>query len=285
MRVGLRTSAVLLGLSASLGCLPAEWGAGAILYPHRRELRARPNLPFRDLSFTSGGVKLEGWFFPAKSGAARQGLLVYLHGIADNRSGAIGIAQRFTPRGWDVLAWDARAHGASGGTFCTYGFHERHDVKAALDAVGATDAVLFGSSLGAAIALQAAPLDTRVRGVIALSSFSTLRSVVEERARKMRPLVTQGDVAAALMLAERRAAFRVDEVSPLAAAAQIRVPVLLIHGLNDRDTLPAHSQGLDAALAGPHRLILVPGAGHNDALASEAVWGETVAWLAALERR
>ena len=64
----------------------------------------------------------------------------------------------------------------------------------------------------------------------------------------------------------------------MAAAAEIKSPVLLIHGAADWDTPPAHSQRVLAALAGPKRLILVPGAGHNESLRG-AVWDEIERWL------
>jgi dipeptidyl aminopeptidase/acylaminoacyl peptidase len=70
----------------------------------------------------------------------------------------------------------------------------------------------------------------------------------------------------------------VDDVSPVAIAKDIPVPVLLIHGQNDRETPPTHSQRVFAALRGPKRLMLVPGAGHNDALRTD-VWNTVDAWL------
>src|SRR5687767_10910697 len=103
-------AAALLLLPA---CVPPEWGAGAILHPHRRTDVGVPGIPHRPVAFDSDGVRLVGWLFPAAS--PRKGLIVYLHGIADNRRSGIGIAQRFTPQGYDVLAYDARAHGESGG--------------------------------------------------------------------------------------------------------------------------------------------------------------------------
>lgn len=57
------------------------------------------------------------------------------------------------------------------------------------------------------------------------------------------------------------------------------MPVLLIHGARDEDTQPAHSERILAALrGGPKRLMLLPGAGHNDAL-GDGVWNEVAAWL------
>jgi len=59
---------------------------------------------------------------------------------------------------------------------------------------------------------------------------------------------------------------------------EIRAPVLLVHGAIDADTPPDHSRRVLAALAGPKRLILVPGAGHNESLRGE-VWDEIERWL------
>jgi len=246
----------------------------------RHPLAAAPELPHRDVSFRSDGVVLKGWLFP--TGHPRRGLIVYLHGVADNRGSSVGLAHRFVAEGYDVLAYDSRAHGESEGRDCTYGFYEKRDLARALDAVSADQAILFGASLGAAVALQAAPDEPRVRGVIAQSSFSDLDVVVRERAPW---IATRADVEKALALAEKRGNFQVAEVSPRKAAARIHVPVLLIHGREDRETPAAHSQRIYDALAGPRRLILVPGAGHNDVLSGADVWREIDSWLAGLTAR
>ena len=59
--------------------------------------------------------------------------------------------------------------------------------------------------------------------------------------------------------------------------------MLLIHGESDRETLLAHSRRIEAALAGPKRLLIVPGAGHDDTLRGDSVWTEIEGWLAALD--
>ena len=79
--------------------------------------------------------------------------------------------------------------------------------------------------------------------------------------------------------------FQVAAVSPRKAAARIHVPVLLIHGREDRETPPAHSQRIYDALAGPRRLILLPGAGHNEVLGGDEIWTLIEAWLADLPHR
>ena len=85
-------------------------------------------------------------------------------------------------------------------------------------------------------------------------------------------------VRRAFALAERRASFDVDRVSPSRAAPQITAPVLLIHGAADRETVPAHSRRVYDALTGPKRLILVDGAGHGQSLRAD-VWSEIERWI------
>jgi pimeloyl-ACP methyl ester carboxylesterase len=267
-------AAAVGALLVTTACLPPEWGANAILHPFRRRPTGPPDISYEDVLFRSEGVALRGWRFPPA--APRRGLIVYLHGSADNRQSGVGFAHRFVPRGFEVLAYDSRAHGDSGGDSCTYGFHEKKDLSHVLDSLHADSAVLLGISLGAAVALQAAAEDPRIVGVIAVSPFSDLESVVRQRAPFF---ASKRDVDGALALAEARGQFRVAAVSPREAARRIHVPVLLIHGADDHETGPEHSRAIFDALAGPKELLLVPGAGHADTLARADSWAAIDDWL------
>jgi uncharacterized protein len=255
------------------GCAPSSWAASALIHPSRRTLDRVPSGPVETFAVAGDGVSLNGWRFPARG--ETRGTLVFLHGVADNRASGIGIAERFTARGFTVIAYDSRAHGESTGDACTYGFYEKKDLSRVLDTVSARPILVLGHSLGAAVALQAAAVDDRISSVVAVETFSDLRTVALERA----PFVlTKGTIARAFAEAESRAAFTVDEVSPVAAAARIRVPVLLVHGADDRATKPDHSRRVYDALAGPKRLIIVPKTGHNGSLTNE-VWTQIERWI------
>jgi hypothetical protein len=225
------------------------------------------------VTVTNQALQLKGW--QCEAATARRGTIVYLHGVADNRSSAAGVIQRFTRRGFDVVAYDSRAHGESDGDTCTYGFFEKDDLRRILDSVGPGPIVLIGSSLGGAIALQEAAQDPRVTTVVAAETFSDLRTVATGRAPAY---FTSGIIARAFRIAEQQGNFSVGDVSPVNAAAGIRIPVLLIHGADDTDTPPDHSRRVLAALKGPKRLILVPGAHHNESLTG-GVWNQVEQWL------
>ena len=225
------------------------------------------------MTFAGVDVSLEGWRCAAA--ADRRGTLIYLHGVADNRGSSVGVVQRFRARGFDVVAYDSRAHGRSTGDNCTYGYYEKQDLTHVMETLADGPVVLVGTSLGAAVALQAAAGDARIRVVVAAETFSDLRTVASERAPFF---FTAGTIGRAFTIAARDGRFAIDEVSPRRAAARILVPVLLIHGAADHETPPAHSQRVFDALPARKRLILVPGKGHNQSL-SDSVWKDVENWI------
>lgn len=261
-------------LALSLWVAP-DVAAGGLLARSRRALyRARPSTCV-EATFEGAGVRLAGWRCAAT--AARRGTLVYLHGIADNRSGAAGVVERFGPLGYDVVAYDSRAHGASEGAWCTYGIREREDLRRVIATLPARPVVLIGGSLGAAVALQTAAIEPRVTAVVAAEVFSTLREVAIERGRRL--WLPPWTIARALAIAERRGGFRVDEADTVGAARRIRVPVLLLHGAADTATRPVHSQRVYDALTGDRQLRLVPGVGHSQTLPAPGVWDAVQRWI------
>src|SRR5215213_9934913 len=149
-------TAVLVSFMAE-GCMPPSWGAAAMLHPGRRVTSVRPGLPFEDVKLQGDGVQLRGWRFRTR--LPRRGLVVYLHGVGDNRGSSAWLARHLTERGFDVLAYDSRAHGESGGEACSYGFHEKRDLGRVIDRLDAAPVILLGHSMGAAVALQAAGED------------------------------------------------------------------------------------------------------------------------------
>jgi pimeloyl-ACP methyl ester carboxylesterase len=189
------------------------------------------------------------------------------------------VARRLVPLGYDVLAYDSRAHGASEGKYSTFGYYEKRDVSRAIDFLGADRVVLAGVSLGSAVAIQAAAEDPRIVGVVAVSSFSSMEEIVRERIPR---LVGDGQVRGALREVEERSGMRVRDADSVAAARHVSVPVLLLHGEEDAFTPLVHSQQIYAALRGEREIVQVPGAHHADVLRFDAAWTAILAWLPSL---
>ena len=167
-------AAALCATIGAAACEPVPgWAAAGLLHPSRTTVD--PALAARHgvMMFKGEHVELAGWKLPARP--PDRGTIVYLHGVADNRASSLGAAH-LTDRGFDVVAYDSRAHGNSGGDVCTYGYYEARDLRRVLDVVDRGPIIVIGSSLGAAVALQAAAQDERIRGVVAAESFSDLRT-------------------------------------------------------------------------------------------------------------
>jgi uncharacterized protein len=263
----------VLGFAIVATQLPSV-AADAFLRPARTPLYTPTAAGCVDQNFAGEGVSLRGWQCPALT--PRQGSIIYLHGVADNRASAAGVIPRFTKEGLDVVAYDSRGHGMSEGETCTYGHFEKLDLRRVIDSLKPGPVILIGTSMGAAVALQAAVGHPRVASIVAAEVFSDLATTARERAPHFMP---EWVLRRVLRVAERRGEFKVDDVSPIEAAAALHIPVLLIHGAEDRDTGPDHSRRVFAALAGPKRLIIVPHARHNQSLSNSNVWTEVEWWV------
>lgn len=270
--------AIAVIAASCLACSPAHLGTSAISRPIRRPVLGTPSLPFEDVAVkTKDGLTLRGWLFRPEG--VPRGLVVYLHGMSNNRrQGVDTVAERFVPDGYAVLGFDNRAHGESEGEWLTYGHHEVADLRAALDQVGITPVVLTGESLGAAIALQTAAVDPRVVAVVAAAPFSDLETIVTEVGGPFGRSDSLLEAVRAELRAE--AGFDLTSISPRRAAAEIGVPVLLVHGTRDTYTDISHSERLLAALPGEKRLLRVIGATHYDVLDHSNVWDAIERWLA-----
>ncbi len=271
-RIRRRTLLLMAGAGICASCVPPSWGAEALIHPSRHPVRRVPTREYENVVFTNGDIALKCWLFRSER---KRGTAIYLHGVGDNRQSGIGIADHFVPKGYDVLLYDSRAHGESGGSFCTYGFYEKFDLSKIINSISAQPIILFGVSMGAAVALQTTARDPRISAVIAVACFSDLRSAAMRRAPFF---MTKAKVEQAFRLAEAEAQFVIDDVSPAQIASMITTPVLLVHGAADRETPASDSQRIYTALNGRKQLVLVPGKGHNDSVNGET-WNEIDSWV------
>ena len=237
--------------------------------PHLRHLLKQRHIHFDDVTFASfDGTRLYGWWM-AKD-AARP-TVVLLHGVKKNRTDVLRGALVLCEAGFNVLIFDGRGHGDSGGRFVTYGFFERRDVESAIDWLVEHKRIdrqrigIAGESMGAAIALQVAAHNSWVRAVWADSPFASLRRVSAEFLERVTHLpgsLLNPVVWTTIQVANYRGKFNVLAVDPLALAAKITCPVYLVHGTADQLISPAHSQNIHEALGGEKFLWLIEGARH-----------------------
>jgi dipeptidyl aminopeptidase/acylaminoacyl peptidase len=237
--------------------------------PHLRHLIRRSGIAFEDVAIPSfDRTRLYGWWMSAGRKAAT---VVVLHGVKKNRTDVLRAALVLRRAGLNVLMFDGRGHGDSGGRYVTYGFYERRDVESAIEwlikekKIDGNRVGLAGESMGAAIALQVAAHDPRIRAVWADSPFASLRRVTGEFVRRITGLpdaVLNPVLWTSIQVASYRGKFDVYSVDPLALAAKIRCPVYLVHGTADQLIATAHSESIYEALGAEKEIWFVEGARH-----------------------
>ncbi|MFA5834603.1 MAG: alpha/beta hydrolase [Bacteroidota bacterium] len=229
-------------------------------------------LTFDDFRFTAsdGESQLSAWFIAAEKPV---GTIIYLHGVADNKMSDLLLAKVFHDNHFHVLIYDSRAHGESGGRYCTYGYHEKYDVQKAIDEVrkiGAEKKIVvgnigvFGTSMGAAIALQAASIEPRIRAIVAEAAFATLRQITVDYQKRLMRLPWHFLRNISMKRSEVIAHFKHREVSPLAAVSKIHAPIFFIHGIEDKFIKYQYTQELYIAANEPKELWFVASARHSD---------------------
>jgi fermentation-respiration switch protein FrsA (DUF1100 family) len=214
------------------------------------------------------GYQLFGYYIPYPES---QKTVIISHGIAYNLDGSIKFLQQFRRRGFNVLIYDHRNHGSSGGRNTTFGYYEKYDLKAvveyAMQKQGGVGRIgIHGESMGGAIALQYGAIDDRCAFIITDCTFSDLRELLEYRLNYDYHLPRAIFLPLADFFCRILAGMPLSAVSPLRDVSQIQTPILFIHGREDRYVPAKMSQTLyEAKTTGIRQLYLVEGARHAEA--------------------
>jgi fermentation-respiration switch protein FrsA (DUF1100 family) len=217
---------------------------------------------------TFDGWKLSCWFIPQKK--KNRGTIVYLHGVGDCKIAGMAFARSLYDEGFNIFLYDSRQHGESEGTYCTYGFYEKYDVSAVtrylrtrkdkeIGKIG-----LFGTSMGGAVAIQTAAIDSRISAVVSECSYTALRIVFVDYQKRIIKLPWHFLRNIALVQSQKIANFKARLVSPLEDIKRVHVPILIVHGKNDSFIKSEYAKLLYDAANKPKKLLLIDNAGHND---------------------
>ncbi len=259
------------------------YGDTQIVHQPRKPVTLNPHTiapQVEDVSFPSRGdhLTLRGWWFPGAAAPSPSlgRALILLHGRGQNRTdsdyGFDGIAYELNNRGYALLMFDLRAHGASAGGVQSYGLKEKNDVLGALDFVRSKgyepgQIGMIGVSYGAAAMLMAAPELAGIGALVSDSAYAEAWPVITRQIRVQRPELAWLKPGFAVSTAIRvMDGVDLPSVKPIDAVRRAPgVPILFIHGTADDYVLPKNSEELRAASANPASdLWLVPAAKHGE---------------------
>ena len=204
-------------------------------------------LKFNDFDITvDDTIKLKGWFVYSKHKSSL-GTIFLLHGISSCKATLLKMAELLSNNGFNCVLYDSRANGESGGTNCTFGYYEKYDLSSYIDSTivrypNSSPYGVFGSSLGAAVAIQTMAIDKRIKCGIAESPFAKLREVIHDYFAEMFLLRINSIPDAALKYTEKIAHFKIDSVQPVLSAKRITQPTMIVHGLDDKHISPKYGK-------------------------------------------
>lgn len=213
---------------------PADWG-----------------LTYEDVQIPVGKGHLHGWWLPHPDPDAKTVLI--LHGNASNVAGTLSQTWRLLEAGLSALIVDYRGYGRSSGPFPNE-TRVYEDAAAAWNYLTETrqiapnSIIIFGHSIGGAIAIDLARHRPQAAGLIVQASFTSMADMMKH--------VGYSRIVPKWLLNQR--------FDSAAKIHLLAMPILVIHGTDDATVPPAMSQQLYSQMAEPKQIWLVSGAHHND---------------------
>ncbi len=225
-------------------------------------------LPFELFTITSEeGLKLVGRLYrnPKKTDKT----VIMIHGY-----NSYGIREycytgfKYIEAGYNLFLPDNRACGDSEGVYCTFGIKESEDLKLWIAQVNTLfpqgEIILQGTSLGGATVLLLSNQDIpkNVKAIISDCAYSTMTKEFTYLAKYLANLPAFPVLNFVEMYFKRYAGCDFKSQSPLKSVAKSKLPILFIHGEEDRFIPKAQCQELYDNCTSEKEILYVPKAGH-----------------------
>ena len=264
-------AALLLCLGTVVFCMHA---AKRVLHPvsKRKALDAWPDqfgLPYENVYFkTEDKVQLKGWFIPSEAYSNKT--IVLMHGWGMNRADILKNTYFLHDLGFNLLYFDFRALGESGGKTSSIGYLELKDVAAAVRFLKETRPQfcekigLYGLSMGGMVAICEAARNPEIACVVAEASYYSFRRVVSRWAWVHHRVPYFPLIPIILHYIHKYLGVNPERYSPKYNIPRISPrPVFIIHGRYDNLVPAAQAKLLFKKAGEPKEIWLVPGAKHN----------------------
>lgn len=210
-----------------------------------------------------------------KANKESKDVIVLVHGIKRNYYDVLNSAFNYLDNGYNVVVYNQRQTGYTGGNDYTFGLDERYDLDSVVNyASGAYKGGLLGVhgfSMGASTATMHSELNEnnkKVKFYILDAPYDTMEGaidlgIIEE---DIPFLPVEYACFAGNLMTKLKSGFTYDEIEPYKAVENITTPVMLIHGTNDKKTDPEGSERIYNSI--PHdkkELWLINGFDHCEA--------------------
>lgn len=299
MALSMYTAAKIIGAVAAAGVTGSLIGAGYFfntVIPRQKKLRVNldefadmakweeykkimhsnkewiMNQKMEEISIPAkDGIKLHAYFLPAENPSDK--LVIGCHGYTScGMNDFPSHARFFNSQGFDVLIVDLRAHGASEGKYVGFGILDRYDCLEWVRYVdkrfeGKKKILLHGTSMGGATVLMTSGFEeiqnSNVKGIIADCAFTSPYEIFAHVMKKNYHLYPFPIMNINNSLCKAKAGYSFTDYSTLDALATNKIPVLFIHGKDDKFVPVWMTEKNYQAAVCEKELLWVDNAGHG----------------------
>lgn len=198
--------------------------------------------------------------------------VLLLHGYTGWKEELYPIACQYVQEGYHALVPDMRCSGESQGDFIGMGWTDRLDNLLWLQEIIRRDPeaeiVLQGQSMGASCALMMSGevLPNQVKAVVSDCAYTDAYSMFAKQMKDWFGLPPFPILDSMNLMLQLRGGYNLKDASALNGVKNTSLPVLLIHGKEDDMVPVSMAQELYDAAAGEKELLVIPGAGHAQAM-------------------
>jgi pimeloyl-ACP methyl ester carboxylesterase len=185
------------------------------------------------------GYDLSGFFIKGKS----NNTVIFCHGIAWTKYGSVKYMDSFLKKGWNIIAYDHRGCGESGGEGPSYGFYEKLDLEKIIQFANQkfpkTNFLgLYGESMGASTILQYSRSKQNLKFIIAVCPFSNLVELIRFhlQSSKIPSFIHKLILYSINIYSKLLQNFSIYDVNPLEDVLTNQIPLFLAHGFIDKIT-------------------------------------------------
>jgi pimeloyl-ACP methyl ester carboxylesterase len=262
MRSWLAAAGVLAGLIAGA----VTWMGWRWVTPRREPVPALPpELSAERVSFPSlDGTLLRGLWIP---GRKTYPTIVLCHGYFKSLAEPLDLGLPLHEAGHNILAFDFRGCGRSGGRFTTLGRKEAWDVEAAVryarDRLPRGKVGVLGISMGASAAIIAAAHNDGITALVADSPYAHVHGLMRKKVPDFMPRWALPLGWAAIAVGEAMAGGGLRRVRPVDHIGRLAPrPLLLVYGQYDSYIPSNQPRELFEAAGDPKEMWTAPGSDH-----------------------
>ena len=204
--------------------------------------------------------------------------VITLHGYTGWKEAMYPNACWYYRNGFSVLAPDLRCQGESEGDFIGMGWTDRQDlllwIAQILERDPEAEIVLHGQSMGASCALLLSGMEElprQVKAVVSDCAYTDAMSMFRIKIRDWLHLPAFLFLDGANLMLQLRGGYDLRKASPVTAVENSRIPILYIHGAEDRMISVEMTYELYRNTGSPKELLIVDGAGHTQAMDADPV--------------